>query len=118
MGVIASPSVRKLAADRGVDIDALAKGLGRETIGREDVLGQTRGAPPSGATYWDVDHAERGPVTVEPLNRMAQVASGNLAAAQALIPAVTHHDRPEERRVGIGCRSRWLPFHSKKKIIK
>lgn len=34
MGAVASPSVRKLAADRGVDIDALAAGLDRETIGR------------------------------------------------------------------------------------
>lgn len=99
MGVIASPSVRKLAADRGVDIDALAKGLGRETIGREDVLGQTSGGAPFGAAYWDVDHAEWGPVTVEPLNRMAQVASDNLAAAQSLIPAVTHHDSADMTRI-------------------
>ena len=99
MGVIASPSVRKLAADRGVDIHALAARLGRETIGREDVLGQTSGGAPSGAAYWDVDHAEWGPVTVEPLNRMAQVASENLAAAQALIPAVTHHDSADMTRI-------------------
>ena len=99
MGVIASPSVRKLAADRGVDIDALAKGLGRKTIAREDVLGQTSGGAPSSAAYWDVDHADWGPVTVEPLNRMAQVASDNLAAAQALIPAVTHHDSADMTRI-------------------
>ena len=99
MGVIASPAVRKLAADRGVDIHALAARLGRETIGSEDVLGQTSGGAPSGAAYWDVDHAEWGPVTVEPLNRMAQVASENLAAAQALIPAVTHHDSADMTRI-------------------
>lgn len=99
MGVIASPSVRKLAAERGVDIDALAGRLGRQTIAREDVLGHTSGGTPSGAAYWDVDHAEWGPVTVEPLNRMAQVASENLAAAQALIPAVTHHDSADMTRI-------------------
>ncbi|MEL6882878.1 MAG: 2-oxo acid dehydrogenase subunit E2 [Pseudomonadota bacterium] len=99
MGVIASPSVRKLAADRGVDIDALAARLGRETIGREDVLGQTSAGAPAGTAYWDVDHSEWGPVTEEPLNRMAQVAAANLAAAQALIPAVTHHDSADMTRI-------------------
>ncbi|MEM8730381.1 MAG: 2-oxo acid dehydrogenase subunit E2 [Pseudomonadota bacterium] len=99
MGVIASPSVRKLAAELGVDIDALASRLGRQTIAREDVLGQTSGGAPAGAAHWDVAHAEWGPVTVEPLNRMAQVASDNLAAAQALIPAVTHHDSADMTRI-------------------
>lgn len=103
MAAIASPSVRKLAADRGIDIDALAEKLGRETIGREDVMGQTGGSSggvttPSSA-YWDIDHAEWGPVTVEPLNRIAQVASANLTAAQQLIPAVTHHDRADVSRL-------------------
>ena len=82
--------------DRGVDIDALAARLGRETIAREDVLGGcTGGAGGSGERpigTWIT--GEWGPVTVEPLNRMAQVGGcENLAAAQAqLIPAVTHHD--------------------------
>lgn len=102
MAVIASPSVRKLAADRGVDLDALATQLGRETIAREDVLGTSGGGTGAGAgatAYWDVDHAQYGPVTTEPLNRMAQVASANLAAAQALIPAVTHHDSADVTRI-------------------
>lgn len=99
MGAIASPSVRKLAADRGVDIDALAAQLGRETIGREDVLGQTIRGTMRGSQYWDLDHSEWGPVREEPLNRMAQVASDNLAAAQALIPAVTHHDSADVSRI-------------------
>ncbi|NBC95430.1 MAG: dihydrolipoamide acetyltransferase [Deinococcus-Thermus bacterium] len=102
--VIASPSVRKLAADRGVDIDRLARDLGRETVGREDVLGTaTAGAGPAGAaaapagdrSYWEVDHSAYGPVREEKVARFAQVAAKNLAAAQALIPAVTHHDRAD-----------------------
>lgn len=106
MAAIASPSVRKLAADRDVDIDALAARLGRETIGREDVLGQSgsgqigTGRVGTGAAdYWDVNHEEWGPVTVEPLNRMAQVASANLTAAQQLIPAVTHRDSADVSRL-------------------
>jgi pyruvate dehydrogenase E2 component (dihydrolipoamide acetyltransferase) len=99
--VIASPSVRKLAADRGIDLSARARELGRETLGREDVLGTTE-ARPAGDTgragdsvYWEVDHAAYGPVRTEPMSRIAQVAARNLAAAQALIPAVTHHDRAD-----------------------
>jgi pyruvate dehydrogenase E2 component (dihydrolipoamide acetyltransferase) len=97
--VVASPSVRKLAAERGLDLARLARDLGRRTIGREDVLG-TAGPPPADAgpadtAYWEVDHAAHGPVREEPLGRIARVAARNLAAAQALIPAVTHHDRAD-----------------------
>ncbi len=102
MAAIASPSVRKLAADRGIDIDALAVRLGRETIAREDVLGETGGVKADtgqNARYWDVDHSEWGPVRTEPLNRIAQVASANLTAAQQSIPAVTHHDRADMTRI-------------------
>lgn len=59
MGAVAGSSVRKLAADRSVDIDALAAGLGRETIGREDLPDGTRAAGP--AARWDVDHSRCGP---------------------------------------------------------
>lgn len=93
--VIASPSVRKLAAERGVDLEALAARLGRETIGREDVLGKIQATP----DFWDVDHAAFGPVTAEPLSRFAEVAAANLAAAQARIPAVTHHDAGDMTRI-------------------
>lgn len=102
MPAIASPSVRKLAADRGVDIDALAAELGRETIAREDVLGQTTprgGSADKSTEYWDVDHNEWGPVTVEPLTRVARFAAANLTAAQQMIPAVTHHDSADVSRL-------------------
>lgn len=54
---------------------------------------KTTSAPAGDRSYWDVDHSLHGPVTEEPMSRFARVASANLAAAQALIPAVTHHDR-------------------------
>lgn len=94
---IASPSTRRLALEQGVDIDALARKLGRTTIAPEDVRGTAGGggASTGDTTYWDVDHGQFGPVTEEPMSRFAQVASKNLAAAQALIPAVTHHDRAD-----------------------
>lgn len=94
---VASPATRRLAREKGVEIEALAKKLGRKTIGPEDLDG---GAAPTPATagdtsYWNVDHSQYGPVTEEPMSRFAQVAARNLAAAQALIPAVTHHDRAD-----------------------
>lgn len=104
--VIASPATRALAGRKGVDIDALATELGRESIAREDVERKAAGAsaPNAGASqraaaYWEVDHAAFGPVSHEPLSRFAQVAAANMAAAQTLIPAVTHHDRADMRAV-------------------
>ena len=97
---IASPSVRAFARAQGVDIDKLATELGRETIAREDIIGSNNQSPttstaPGNTAYWDIDHAQFGPVTEEPMTRFAQVAAGNLAASNALIPAVTHHDRAD-----------------------
>ncbi|MDF0600216.1 2-oxo acid dehydrogenase subunit E2 [Psychromarinibacter sp. C21-152] len=93
--ITASPSTRRLAREKGVDIETLAERLGRTTIGPEDISGGAP-APAAGDTsYWEVDHGLYGPVTEEPTSRFAQVAARNLAAAQALIPAVTHHDRAD-----------------------
>ena len=99
MGAIASPSVRKLALEKGLDIDALAVRLGRQTIVREDVLGSGPAAPGAGTHHWDVDHGAYGPVTTEPLGRMAKLASANLTAAAHLIPMVTHHDSADVGRI-------------------
>lgn len=96
--IIASPSTRRLARERGIDIGTIAAKLGRKTIGPEDF--DTAPRPASNTTSsWDVDHALYGPVTSEPLSRFAQIAARNLAAAQALIPAVTHHDRADVRAI-------------------
>ena len=99
MGAIASPSVRKLAQEKGVDIDALAVRMGRQTIAREDILGGGSATPAAGAQYWDVDHGAFGPVTMEPLSRMAKLAAANLTAATQHIPSVTHHDSADVSRI-------------------
>ena len=92
-----SPSVRARALEKGIDLEKLARDTGRTTIGREDLEGggKAAAAPAGGSSYWDVDHGQYGPVTEEPLSRFAQAASANLAAANALIPQVTHHDRAD-----------------------
>jgi len=128
--VIAPPSVRALARQKGIDIDKLAQDLGRTSIAREDVEGTTEtgaASPAAGVdtSYWDVDHARYGPVSEEPVSRFAQVAARNMAAAQALIPAVTHHDRADMTAVEMlrrewkaeakarGVRLTALAFHAK-----
>ncbi|MCG6901948.1 MAG: 2-oxo acid dehydrogenase subunit E2 [Rhodobacter sp.] len=95
--VIAPPSVRALARQKGIDLDRLARDLGRTTIAREDLDSgaPVASAPAATSSYWDVDHSLYGPVTEEPTSRFAQIASANLNAANALIPQVTHHDRAD-----------------------
>ncbi|MFA8387809.1 MAG: 2-oxo acid dehydrogenase subunit E2 [Pelagibaca sp.] len=94
---IASPATRRLAREKGVEIEALAKKLGRKTIGPEDLDGTAAPVPATAGdtSYWNVDHSQYGPVTEEPMSRFAKIAARNLAAAQSLIPAVTHHDRAD-----------------------
>ena len=94
--VIAAPSVRALAREKGIDLEKLARELGRTTIAREDLAGGGSRAPSGDhAKYWDVDHSQYGPVTEETLSRFGQIASANLAAANTMIPQVTHHDRAD-----------------------
>lgn len=106
MPYIASPSVRARAAREGVDLDALAMASGRETLGHEDVSSAVQGAtgPSAGgaddpARFWRVDHAAHGPVREEKLSRPALLAAQNLAAANSLIPQVTHHDEADMRAI-------------------
>jgi len=108
--ITASPSTRKLAMNKGVDLEALAKKLGRTTIGPEDLDGGASAPAPAAAvadtSYWAVDHSQYGPVTEEPMSRFAQVAAKNLSAAQTMIPAVTHHDRADVSAIE-GLRKAW-----------
>ncbi len=93
----ASPSTRRYAAERGVDLAALADEIGHDVIARTDVDRNlaapkaAKAADPS-ASPWDVDHARHGPVEPVAVSRLNQVAAANLGAAQREIPAVTHHD--------------------------
>ena len=94
--IIAPPSVRARALEKGIDLEKLANDLGRTSIALEDLEGGKPAAGPAGDTsYWDVDHSQYGPVTEEPMSRFAQIAAANLGAANALIPQVTHHDRAD-----------------------
>lgn len=107
MEYAASPSTRIYAANRGVDLDTLAADTGRSVLGREDVDAHLAGGAPAPAPataagperYWQVDHAAYGAVREEDVAKVFRVAAANLAAANALIPQVTHHDRADMREV-------------------
>jgi pyruvate dehydrogenase E2 component (dihydrolipoamide acetyltransferase) len=89
---IASPSTRRLARQLGVDLPALAAARGDPEISRA-ALQASAGPVPSDP--WAIDHAQFGPVEAQEVSRFNRVAAKNLAAAQATIPAVTHHDRAD-----------------------
>ncbi|NCO87432.1 MAG: dihydrolipoamide acetyltransferase [Rhodobacterales bacterium] len=92
----AAPSVRVAALEKGIDLARLARDTGRTTLTHDDLSAPKAAPKTTGDTgYWEVDHGLYGPVTTEPLSRFARVAAANMAAAQALIPAVTHHDRAD-----------------------
>jgi len=92
---IAGPSTRRLARQLGVDIAALAAERGDPEITRAVVLARAGRAEPATADPWAVDHARFGPVEALQISRFRRLAGRNLAAAQAAIPAVTHHDRAD-----------------------
>ncbi|WP_394690572.1 2-oxo acid dehydrogenase subunit E2 [Hoeflea sp.] len=132
--IIASPSVVALAGRLGVDLADVAQAAGRTNIAREDVerhaSGDTKRASSDAVAsrdnaYWEVDHAVYGPVTHEPTSRFARTAAANLAAANRVIPQVTHHDRADMRAIEAfrgklkpeaadrGLRLTALAFHAK-----
>ena len=89
MSFVASPAVRAYAAQKGVDLGALAAATGRATLTREDVDRRLSGDSPAApaesnhSRYWDVDHGQFGLVTREPMPRLAQVAAANLSSRDA-----------------------------------
>ena len=103
MGVVASPSYRRLLRERGVETEPLVAGLVHETVVREDppsgISSPTVAASPSGSTGNEkVDHCEWGAVSREPLTRVAEVAAASLSAAQLQTPAVTRYDSVDATR--------------------
>ena len=96
----ASPAVRRLARERGVDLAALT-GSGRKgRIVKADVeSGVSAPAPTAGMPTgralppWpQVDFAKFGPVEREPLSRIARIAGPYLQRNWVTIPHVTHHE--------------------------
>ncbi|HYD43122.1 MAG TPA: dihydrolipoyllysine-residue acetyltransferase [Anaeromyxobacter sp.] len=102
----ASPSVRKLARELGVDL-AIVEGTGpKGRILQPDVQRFVKEALTSGVSArgglgldlppWPkVDFAKYGPVEVQPLSRIKKLSRGNLSRNWVMIPHVTQHDEAD-----------------------
>jgi pyruvate dehydrogenase E2 component (dihydrolipoamide acetyltransferase) len=98
----ASPSVRKLARELGVDL-ARVHGSGRKArVTADDVKAfvkeALRGGAPSAPVLPAVpvvDFAKFGPIAVEPLTRIQKISGPRLHASWVNIPHVTQHDEAD-----------------------
>ena len=100
----ASPGVRRLARELGLDLSQV-KGSGRKgRITREDVKaaltaqagGGGGGIPGLEVAPWpDVDFAKYGEVERVPLSRIKRISGPNLARNWVMIPHVTHDDEAD-----------------------
>jgi pyruvate dehydrogenase E2 component (dihydrolipoamide acetyltransferase) len=101
--VYASPSVRRLARELGVDL-ARVKGSGRKgRIIKEDVEQSRGGGAPAAAPSvgldlppWpSIDFSKYGPVERVVRSRIKRISAPNLARNWVMIPHVTHNDEAD-----------------------
>jgi len=102
----ASPSVRKLARDLGVDLARVQASGPRGRILHEDVQRFVKAVVTAAATggagvgldiapWPKVDFAKYGPVETKPLSRIKKISRTNLARNWVMIPHVTQHDEAD-----------------------
>ena len=101
-GVHASPSVRRLARELGIDLSALKGSGDKGRITKEDVKASLRGPAPSGtgsgAGIPEIpaqDFAKFGPIETKPLARIKKLSGPFIHRAWLNIPHVTHTDEAD-----------------------
>ena len=106
-GVHASPSIRKLAREFGVDLSKVRGSGNKGRITEEDVKGFVKaelGKPKSGATTGGafafpemphVDFTKFGEIETRALSRIKKLSGNNLARNWVMIPHVTQQDEAD-----------------------
>ncbi|MGD0241876.1 MAG: 2-oxo acid dehydrogenase subunit E2 [Streptosporangiaceae bacterium] len=106
-GVHASPGVRRLARELGLELNGLAGTGPKGRITKEDVIGAVRGpgngaaAPTAAATGAGIpevpaqDFSKFGPVEVKPLTRIQRLSGPALHRSWLNVPHVTHDDEAD-----------------------
>ena len=108
-GVHASPGVRRLARELGLDLTALSGTGPKGRITKEDVIGSvrgpaahgrggSRGVSPRGSGIPEVpaqDFSKFGPVEVRPLTRIQRLSGPALHRSWLNVPHVTHDDEAD-----------------------
>jgi pyruvate dehydrogenase E2 component (dihydrolipoamide acetyltransferase) len=108
----ASPSVRKLARELGVDLGRVRGSGAKGRVTADDVKAFVKEIMVRGAAgaAWPavpvVDFAKFGPIDVEPLTRIQRISGPRLHASWVNIPHVTQHDEAditelEEKRLAL-----------------
>ena len=100
----ASPSVRRLARELGVDLGRVSGTGLKGRITHDDVKAFVKAvlagaAAPSAGAAWpavpEVDFAAFGPVEVQPLTRIQRISGPRLHASWVNLPHVTQHDEAD-----------------------
>jgi pyruvate dehydrogenase E2 component (dihydrolipoamide acetyltransferase) len=105
-GAHASPGVRRLARELGLDLNGMAGSGPKGRITKEDVIAGVRGpaaAPPAGAPQVTAgipeipaqDFSKFGPVEVKPLTRIQRLSGPALHRSWLNVPHVTHDDEAD-----------------------
>lgn len=99
--IYASPSVRRLARERGIELDQVS-GSGRKgRITKDDLQRAAEGPPAAPALGLDllpwpsVEFEKFGPVQRVPRTRIQRISAPNLARNWVMIPHVTHNDEAD-----------------------
>jgi pyruvate dehydrogenase E2 component (dihydrolipoamide acetyltransferase) len=101
--IYASPSARRLARERGVDLSTITATGRKGRITKGDVERAASGAPgaapgatvPGLAPWPSLDFSKQGPIERVERTRIQKISAPNLARNWALIPHVTHNDEAD-----------------------